>query len=460
MRSKGSFEGVPLRSTLVVLVGALFILGPALVNGFPFVYPDTGTYLASAFRGYVPIDRPYWYGVFMRLTSLGGNTFWGIVMGQALLCSLYIFRTVSLFSVRHSHVTTLLVILTLSVFSSLGWYAGQLMPDIFTGIGILAIYHLLLGNGRRWVRIADGVMAISCCWVHLSNLLILPMSGAVLILVHRRQLAGNFRRIWFAIAGFTLIAWAGLAIANRIVDREFYISRGGHVFLVAHMVDTGMLKAWLDDHCAEGTHRICAYKDRLPEDSGHFLWADSISPMHLEGGWLATRSEYDHIIRSTLTEPRYLAWHAGSSFSSLIEELTCWTICVGLENDEYRTPRSPPYVMIEGTIKSALDDYLGSLQNGGRGELSLRWPDRIYAAFTIMSFLLAVLFLYWLRADSGVDRALRGALLYAIGSVLIGCWVCASLAVVDDRYLARISWLVPMFVMIVAARRFSAPSHT
>lgn len=444
-----------MRHTAVVAAGTLLILLPALINGFPFVYPDTGTYLTSAFRGEVPIDRPYYYGVFMRVSSLGGHTFWGIVTAQALLCSLYIFRTVAAFIHRRQHLVSLMVYAVLAATTSVGWYAGQLMPDAFTGIGALALFHALLGRGGRWARHADGALVIFSCWVHLSHLLILPLSGAVMLLAHRRSVQDLRPRAGPMLATLTVLAWGGLAVANRMVDRAFYISRCGHVFLVAHMVDNGMLKSWLDEHCPEGSYRLCAYKDHLPVDSGHFLWADSISPMHLEGGWLATRPEYERIIRGTLIEPRYLGWHLRSSLSCLGDQLTRWTICSGLESKWYRTPVSEPYYMIQGTIRSALPDYLSSLQNGGRGELSMRWPDRLYAISTLGSVLVAVILLF--RRPTAVPRTRRAEwalLLSSVGTVIIACWVCSTLAVTDDRYLGRISWLLPLTACIVIARHW------
>lgn len=447
------------RKIATVTLSAFFILLPALINGFPFVYPDTGTYLSSAFRGDVPVDRPYWYGVFMRVASLGGNTFWGIIAAQALLCAGYIFRTVAVFARRHRHLLSLGITLLLGITSSIGWFAGQLMPDIFTGIGLLALFHALMSGQERWVRIMDLAMATVCCWVHLSNLLILPLSGAALLWLSRRKAASPALRGWAYLGLFTALAWGGLAIANRIVDREFYISRGGQAFLVARMIDTGMLHAWLEEHCATGDYRICAYKDRLPPTGGHLLWHDSISPMHLEGGWLATRPEYQRIVRSTLTEPRYLLWHFTAGAKSTGQLLTRWTICGALVNPEYRTPKSPPYFMIEGTIRSGLKPYLASLQNGGRGELDLTWPDRVNALLLSISLAVAVVLTVRRTGINGASTG-RALLLFVLIALLIDAFVCSSLSAVEDRYLSRVTWLLPMSVLVVLARRWvgSTPS--
>ena len=48
------------------LGAALLLLSVPVLNGYPLVYSDTGTYLRTAFEGYVPPDRPVWYGLFLR----------------------------------------------------------------------------------------------------------------------------------------------------------------------------------------------------------------------------------------------------------------------------------------------------------------------------------------------------------------------------------------------------------
>ncbi len=57
----------------------------------------------------------------------------------------------------------------------------------------------------------------------------------------------------------------------------------------------------------------------------------------------------------------------------------------------------------------------------------------------------------WLcvHASRGKHAApVRMAVALAFAVVLIGAWACASLSVVDPRYLARDAWLLPMVVAL------------
>ncbi|HEX2616838.1 MAG TPA: hypothetical protein VHL57_04800, partial [Flavobacteriales bacterium] len=287
--SAASIRRDRVKDLAVILAGAVLLLTPALVNGFPFVYPDTGTYLASAFRGYVPVDRPYWYGVFLRVASLGGHSFWSMVCVQALGCSSYVLRTLRLFAVPAvARRRALVAFVLLAGASSAGFFMGQLMPDAFTGIGLLALLHFLVPRKTRAWQLLDLLVLLAACWMHLSHLLILPLSGALFLWMMRHMFSDAPWVRWVRLAGFTVLAWMGLGLANLAVDGAFYISRSGHAFLIARLLDTGILKDWLDAHCSDTTRGLCHYKDSLPANGNVFLWKQE-SPLYRQGGWLATR---------------------------------------------------------------------------------------------------------------------------------------------------------------------------
>lgn len=448
MKVRGSI----LLGSMITLACAFIILLPTIINGYPFVYADTGTYIRSAFEGYVPIDRPYWYGVFMRITSLGGHTLWGVAVAQALFCASYVRRVCACCSPsQRPHRTALIGSAVLTLCTGLGWYAGQLLPDVFTGVGLLAVYLLVRSKGAWWVRVWDLSVITMACWMHLSNLLILPVAGLVLLLVGRRASLLPRRSGLALIGTATVLAWGGLALANRVVDGKAYISRSGHIFFMGRMIDLGMLEPYLEEHCPAEHYGICAYKNDLPANSASFLWG-SDSPVAKQGGWEATREEYGRIVRSSFLEPHYLWWHVRGSFISTAEQLCAWRICTGLESDWYRTPDSPPYGMIGKFMPQDWRLYLGSMQNGGRGELRMRWPDRIYQLVLACSLLAACWLLFGKSRPEG-DNELRVFLLHALVAIVIGAAVCASLSVVDTRYLGRDSWLLPFAIFLFAAAR-------
>jgi hypothetical protein len=62
------------------------LLWPAVLNGYPIVFADTGTYLAQAIHRFAGWDRPVFYSVFM-LPLHATVTLWPVVVVQAVLAA-------------------------------------------------------------------------------------------------------------------------------------------------------------------------------------------------------------------------------------------------------------------------------------------------------------------------------------------------------------------------------------
>ncbi len=440
----------PAKDILFLLASTLLIMLPALVNGFPLVFSDTGTYLLSAFEGVVPADRPYWYGGFIRLMSVYGTWPMGVVAVQALLCALYVNTVLrTLLPSVNARKTALAFCAIAGPFTGLGWYAGQLMPDILTPIGAMATLLLLTGE-RSWAERVPHVLVITACaWCHSSNLLILPLVGICVM----TAVAGKSWRKWQAALArwsiATVLAWGGLYFANGIIDGKPYVSRGSHVFLMGRLIDTGMLEPLLREECPTHHWRICQHVDSLPATGRQFLWWPE-SPLNEMGGWDATRDEYTEVTRTSFATPGRLLRHAEASIASTADQLTRWHLGYEIESHWYRDPGSPPATMIAKHLPQDLAAFNGAMQQGGRGELSLRWPNIGYRIILSLSLLVLAAWA-WKRGRPGCKEE-APLVVMAISTVLVGAWVCASLSEVDARYLARVGWLLPFAATVVAVR--------
>ena len=448
-------EKIPgsVRGVLLLSACTLLIMTPALLNGFPLVFSDTGTYLLSAFEGVVPADRPYWYGGFIRLTSFNGAWPMGVVFVQALLCALYLKAVMRALVPGADRWKTLLFFCAIAgPLTGLGWYAGQLMPDILTPIGAMAMFLLLTGV-RSWMeRIAHVLIITLCAWCHSSNLLILPIAGACVIAAVAGKSWSKWRAPLVRWSIATVFAWGGLYFANGIIDGKPYLSRGSHVFLLGRLIDTGMLEPLLREECPTHHWRICQHVDSLPATGRQFLWWPE-SPLNEMGGWDATREEYGEVTRASFATPGRLLRHAKASITSTADQLTRWHLGYEIESHWYRDPGSPPATMIAKHLPKELAAFTGAMQQGGRGELSLRWPNIGYRI--VLSLSLLVLAAWgWKRSRPGRKEEVP-LVIMAISTVLIGAWVCASLSEVDARYLARVSWLLPLVATVVVARWFN-----
>jgi hypothetical protein len=246
------------------------------------------------------------------------------------------------------------------------------------------------------------------------------------------------------------MAWTTVPLINWVLDGRPYLSRAGHAFLMGRMIDMGMLRAYLDEHCPEERYVICAFRNDMPRDGQVFLWSE-LSPLAKQGGD-ATRDEYGRIVRGSLTEPKYILWHARGSIAATAGLLCEWDVGNGFRSGWYSTPESPPHAMIEELMPGQLQAYLGSLQNGGRGELDMRWPDRMHAWVLGLSLGGALLLLRRQRVQAR-GQAGTPLVLFAIATIVIDAWVCATLSTVDSRFLGRVAWLLPFAVLTALASR-------
>lgn len=89
-----------------------------------------------------------------------------------------------------------------------------------------------------------------------------------------------------------------------------------------------------------------------------------------------------------------------------------------------------------------LPAFRSTWQSTARGRVPTAVFDAVHALLLALSAIGGLVVLSRRRTAPVV----RAAVLLAFAVVLIGAWACASLSVVDARYLARDAWLLPVVV--------------
>jgi hypothetical protein len=137
-----------LRTLFIAIIGALLFCGAALYNGYPILYSNSAAYIKAGFELSSLSDRPMTYGFFILLTSLNGFSLWLVVFFQNLILSyllILLFRNFT--KVQNYRLFSIIGMSCLSLFTALPYVTGNILPDIFTSIGIFAILHIFL-NGE------------------------------------------------------------------------------------------------------------------------------------------------------------------------------------------------------------------------------------------------------------------------------------------------------------------------
>jgi hypothetical protein len=286
-----------------LVLAAAMLVWPAFWNGYPLIFADTGTYLGQALLVYLGWDRPPFYSVFLLATHWR-LSLWGPVLAQGLILAHLLSLTLRAVG-RPDSWLLLATAAALSALTGLSWLAAQLIPDVFTGVVVLALWLLgfkapsLSAGERLWVMLLAAA-AVAFHQSHLPLALGLALCGAALLLWRRGPrlaLRGAARMAAPAVlAGCAMVA-VNLAGHGRASPSPF-----GSVFLATRLIYDGPGMDMLRRTCPDAGWRICPVIDRLGPHHNAFLW-EPASPLHSElGGPKAWAAEASAVVAAVVRE--------------------------------------------------------------------------------------------------------------------------------------------------------------
>ncbi|MFN8394272.1 MAG: hypothetical protein U0176_06295 [Bacteroidia bacterium] len=423
-----------------VALGAILLLLPAMWNGFPLMYSDTGAYLATAFEGKVPMARPTGYGLFIRYTALGDQVWLTLAM-QALMFSWLVFRTVRVLLPRGRRLIGFGLGMVGSVgLTGIGWYAGQIMPDIFTGLMALGFFLVVFDDELRWWgRLGIAALLFVMGVSHYSHpALLLGLVACLAVFggiqwIRRRGFPSRFWRMgWVLLAAFGSILF--FYASNAVNGLGWRMTRSAHVFTMARLSETGLLADYLHETCPERHWSLCPYADSLPNSTAAFIWHDD-SPFKKTGYWEESQPGYDSLLNDFFGRRKYLMAYLGECMKAGWAQMSAVSVGEGLApNDE----NSSPYKFFERRLPEKIPEYRGSVQFNR--EISFEFDTWVLWVTMALSgiVLVVVSMVYRRRIPAGMAWFVAIAVLsYAINAVLTG-----ALANVYARLQSRIAWLI------------------
>jgi hypothetical protein len=440
---------------LRLLPAALLTAAIALYNQFPLTYPDTGNYLVDAFaiaHGRAPwfFYRPVVYGAFL-VPFASAQTIWLIPVAQGLLVAFVVDLSLRVAEVRISTRGFLALFAGLTAFTSLPWFSGQIMPDIFTSFVILLGFVSVWGGRQTaFERGAAGALLAFALGSHLSHL---PLYGILAIaMLAGRLLVDGSSRSWRRFAPLALRAIAPPVVAagfligsNYFVYREPVLSRSSSLFALAHLVGDGLTQRYLDRACPTLQYQLCTERASLRPDVDWFLW-------HSDGPWKRHEAELQRGDSTFLREASAIVagtwrqeWPAAvrASLRNTIVQLGT----IGHHPAELAFSPSVEEAL-ERLDPGTLRAYKDSRQV--RGSLPVETVSRVQ--YVVVGLSLLVL-LGCLPALRGPQLApLRSLIATVCMGVVFNALVVASLAMVHPRYQSRVVWLIPLMAAVAALR--------
>jgi hypothetical protein len=486
----------------LLIVASILLATPALVNGFPFVFYDSTGYMkravfatnalqppaaasncattaaggrvgcgaqvasaASDKTSYSKISknpfftRPITYSVWLVPFSTA-LTVYMLPIGQGLVAAYVLWRMLRTLGANSPSVFLGLVGV-LTAISSLPLHVSYMMPDVFCGILIVAMFAAICDwpARSRTGRVFDIGFIAPLIATHLS---FLPISLAMLALyglcVVLRVSQVRVAAIASVIVLPMVLAALLLTGSNFAVARKPELSESSSLFLLARLIGDGPARDYLSSACGEKHYLLCAQLPRLTATrpgesiSDHFLWASDGAVKQIGDPRLLT--EASEINRETIK--RYPVQVARNAILNGLLQLGRFEVDRDLQFAPQAFADGPAATMGASTVRA----YVGSAQARGAIPLSLL---RLQTALGVAAALLAVplVLIFWRRRLDTLHWLLLGAVTTGFAANAL---VTGGLSDVHDRYGNRIVWLLPATALVLVIQAFqnsrtSAPSH-
>jgi hypothetical protein len=430
-------------TALVITLSATVLLWPALWNGYPLVFADTGTYLSQAVERYFGWDRPIFYSLFLFPLHMTLTT-WPAIMAQALLVA-YAMHMVRRILLPATAAWWLLPgVALLSIATALPWIAAQLMPDIFTPLLVLVLAMLILVPEQLSPRERLAMVAFATFMIaaHLSHL---PLALVLLLVLLPLRLwlgaaAPLGRRGLMAVSAPLVLAVALLMTINIAGFGRAAVSPYGNMYLLARIIYDGPGRDVLRRHCPQSGWQLCTQIDRLPSTSDEFLWRED-GPVVAAGGAKLLSTEADAIIAAALWEEPLVelrmftmnALEQGTRFASG-DGLQAWPVAV------------TPWIAREFP-QFEYAAYAAARQTREKLEVP-SWLQAIHAGVALLGVAGCGLVLPLAIVRRQVIAGFASAVLLAL---LTNATITGGLSGPQDRYQCRLMWLAPLIVLIAIA---------
>jgi len=443
----------PHRVAMELAGATLLLLLPALINGYPLVFPDTGVYILQAIEHAAVPERPPYYSHLILLIDLK-LSLWPVIAMQCLAVA------TALWLIVHSLVPFarvsfyFLVIAMLTAFTSLGWLASQIMPDIFTGLLTITVF-LIVWTWERRGPPARATLVIAVCVVTTLHYTFLPLAiglFGVAALIRLSQ-GGGWRDACRVAAIGTIVSavaasafvWYSLQIIHRPV-----LAPSGSIFLAGRVLADGPGREWLAANCPTSGNPFCKYQDRLPNSTAAFLWSPSSSLRDVthEVGPEQTRRAATQIVVGAIT------LRPGAEFAAALANSWRQLVHFGtLDTDCPERCRETDLVSV--TIKRYFPREYGRFRNSLQitGRLPKRAIRRLDSPFVTAALLIDFLLLIVAVRDG--DGLTTGFLVIVAATLVLNAILCGALSDPTDRYQSRVIWLVPLSAMLGLGRIWS-----
>ena len=426
---------------IVAVLIPLFLIAPALWNGYPLLQWDTGGYLARWYEGYLVPSRSTVFGLYLHFGE--HSDFWVNLLVQALV-TLWILQLCMRVLDLAQPFRLLAIGLTLILATALPWLASMLLTDIFAGLAVLSLF-ILVAHGDKITMLEKASLFLFTAFAgatHSATFGIL--FGLCLLGLIARPFLGK-KIAWSGLIQGSLtvvVSAAMLLAANYGLSGKLTWTPGGRGVAFGRMLQDGIVTKYLNDHCGQEKLKLCPYRNQLPPTADDFLWGHSM--FDKLGRFDGLDDEMGHIAWHALID--YPAWQAEAALKATAEQMVHVATGEG-------TLKWLPHT--QGIIAYYIPSQVKAMRAARqqRGNINFALVNWLHVPVALGSIALVfAMFGYALWRRRFDDIALLAA---TVSFALLGnAVICGVISGPHDRYGARIAWIATFTVLLAATRFF------
>lgn len=409
----------------------------ALYNGYPILDEDSAAFIEQAAFPHFTPDRTPFYGIFIKVTSLGVSL-WFPVIVQALIVGFLLLRFIKVMlaatvggTVSFRMMVTALVLVVSFTGASLP--VSQLMADSFTAILLLSLLLIFTDAEASLFRaFGYGAIAFVAIAMHFSHIVAAGLCASVIAIPAYRRKHKVLIRGSVTVGMACVAFWLVMCSANAMKHHGFVFARGKNIFLTGRLAESGILKQYLSERCDSRKLSMCDMRQDLPGSQRSFLGSGE-SPLYRLGGWDSGAAEYSAVLADIFTSPAYVAMYLRKSAINSAKQFLYVVPPAAIQAFD---KKSEPYKKVQRYYTDESRECITSQQQQG---LFLLSDFRVVYLLVILATTLWVAMLPGLRSDKVLGVVYMVLMLFLAANALS----VGFLGSVAPRLQYRVAWLLP-----------------
>jgi hypothetical protein len=490
-----------------------------MIGGRPFIFPDTWEFYAwghdvlAAIRepwssgGLFPIGRELWAkhgpsgtsanineaqfrltlsmvgarSAFYAVPVYGLRWLWAVAGVQAVVTSWLLWIAVRAFDWQPQGPAFIGTASALTLSTTLPFYSAFIMPDVFTGLAVLATGLVLFFPYRLSGMERCGLLALIAYAVvaHTSNipLLLVGLAVGALLIGSKNQLYITTLRV-SPLAGALVVGLSVWAIGLWELKTVFGTPVQNPPFILARLIADGPGRDFLRERCDRVDYVICELRNVEVKNEGEILWhllaghfypkapfSARVDPERRQRLYaeerelvlsIIARDPLGQLVASSRNAAKQLISFKLEPTMDQLSSTLIWYERIA-EGTASIAPNVQPCLGLRKLGGARAEDWAEVLADGHCYYSFRTWKliDRWIKAVVAITALLIVVHLAAVLVKPESWRAVECEhlfALFALSMVVVNAVVCGTLSGPFDRFQARIVWLIPFAALVLEAR--------